>query len=85
MAVGGAGAIAGLMMLLPLFPIDTVMSRLQAIKGKHTVSETFKLIHGKGGMIAFFPGIGPALLRAVPANAAAILGWEMTRLILGVL
>ena len=82
LAVSGAGACAGLVILIPLFPIDTVKSRLQAAEGKQTISSTVRHIYSKGGVRAFFPGIGPALLRAVPANAAATLGWEMTRLVL---
>lgn len=82
LAVSGAGASAGLMTLIPLFPIDTVKSRLQAAEGKHSVGSTVRHVYSRGGLRAFFPGIGPALLRAVPANAASTLGWEMTRLVL---
>ena len=82
LAVSGAGASAGLMSLIPLFPIDTVKSRLQAAEGKQTVGGTVRHVYSRGGVRAFFPGIGPALLRAVPANAASTLGWEMTRLVL---
>ena len=82
LAVSGAGASAGLMSLIPLFPIDTVKSRLQAAEGKQTVGSTVRHLYGRGGVRAFFPGLGPALLRAVPANAASTLGWEMTRLVL---
>lgn len=85
LAVGGAGASAGLVSLIPLFPIDTVKSRLQAAEGKQTVGTTVRHVYNRGGVRAFFPGIGPALLRALPANAAATLGWEMTRLVLDTL
>ena len=82
LAVSGAGASAGLVILIPLFPIDTVKSRLQAAEGKQTVGSTVRHVYSRGGVRVFFPGIRPALLRAVPANAAATLGWEMTRLVL---
>ena len=82
LAVSGAGASAGLMTLIPLFPIDTVKSRLQAAEGRQTVGSTVKHMYSRGGVRAFFPGIGPALLRAVPANTASTLGWEMTRIVL---
>lgn len=81
-AVSVAGASAGIVMVTPLFPIDTVKSRLQATEGKARVSSTVKSVYSKGGMKAFFPGLGPTLLRAIPANAAATLGWEVTRLAL---
>ena len=83
LAVGGAGASADLVSLIPLFPIDTVKSRLQAAEGKQTVSSIVRYMYSRGGGVrAFFPGIGPALLRTVPAHAAVSLGWEMTRLVL---
>ena len=82
LAVSGAGASAGLMTLIPLYPVDTIKSRLQAAEGKQTVGSTVRHVYSRGGVRAFHPGIGPALLRAVPANAASTLGWEMTRLVL---
>ena len=82
LAVSGAGASAGLMTLIPLFPVDTIKSRLQAAEGKQTAGSTVRHVYSRGGVRAFYPGIGPALLRAVPANAASTLGWEMTRLVL---
>lgn len=84
LAVSVAGASAGIMMLIPLFPIDTIKSRLQAAEGKPRISSTVKSVYRKGGVKAFFPGLGPALLRAIPANAAATLGWEVTRLALDI-
>jgi solute carrier family 25 carnitine/acylcarnitine transporter 20/29 len=36
-----------------------------------------KGLYGKGGVKAFFPGFGPAIARAVPANAATFLGVEL--------
>lgn len=82
LAVSVAGACAGIVMLIPLFPIDTVKSRLQAAEGKPRLNSTVKSLYRQGGVKAFFPGLGPALLRAIPANAAATLGWEVTRLAL---
>ena len=49
LAVSGAGASAGLMTLLPLFPIDTVKSRLQAAEGKQTVGSTVRHVYSRGG------------------------------------
>ena len=84
LAVSVAGASAGLVMLIPLFPIDTIKSRLQAAEGKPEISSMVKSLYRNGGLKAFFPGLGPALLRAIPANAAATLGWKMTRLALDI-
>lgn len=78
MAITCAGAAAGVAMWIPVFPVDTVKSRLQTAEGKNvTVGGIVREVYGRGGLKAFFPGFGPALARAVPANAATFLGVEL--------
>lgn len=77
MAVIAAGGAAGVAMWIPVFPVDTIKSRLQSAPGKPTIGGTVRELYGKGGVKAFFPGFGPALARAVPANAATFLGVEL--------
>lgn len=77
LAVTSAGAAAGVAMWIPVFPVDTVKSRLQTMEGKPTVSGVIGGLYRNGGFKAFFPGFGPALARAVPANAATFLGVEL--------
>jgi solute carrier family 25 (mitochondrial carnitine/acylcarnitine transporter), member 20/29 len=62
-----------------VFPVDTIKSSLQASSTPSTLSAVVRQLHGKGGIKAFFPGLGPALLRSFPANAATFLGVEMAR------
>ncbi|PMD54333.1 mitochondrial carrier [Hyaloscypha bicolor E] len=76
-AITCAGAAAGVAMWVPVFPIDTVKSRLQTMEGKPTVGGVISGLYRNGGLKAFFPGFGPALARAVPANAATFLGVEL--------
>lgn len=76
-AITCAGAAAGVAMWIPVFPIDTVKSRLQTAEGNVSVGGIVRELYGKGGVKAFFPGFGPALARAVPANAATFLGVEL--------
>lgn len=76
-AVTCAGAAAGVAMWIPVFPVDTVKSRLQTAEGNVTLGGVIRDLYGKGGYRAFFPGFGPALARAVPANAATFLGVEL--------
>ena len=76
-AVMTAGGAAGVAMWIPVFPVDTIKSRLQSSEGNASISATIKELYGKGGFKAFFPGIGPAMARAVPANAATFLGVEL--------
>lgn len=76
-AVMVAGGAAGIAMWIPVFPVDTVKSRLQSAEGNPTIGSTIRGIYKSGGYKAFFPGIGPAMARAVPANAATFLGVEL--------
>jgi len=59
------------------FPVDTIKSKMQSSSGNLTIGGTIRAIHASGGLKAFFPGFGPALARAVPANAATFLGVEL--------
>ncbi|KAL7268012.1 carnitine transporter [Rhizina undulata] len=77
MAIMAAGGAAGMAMWISIFPIDTVKSRLQSAEGSPTLGGVVREIYGRGGLKAFFPGLGPALARSVPANAFTFLGVEM--------
>jgi solute carrier family 25 (mitochondrial carnitine/acylcarnitine transporter), member 20/29 len=74
-----AGGLAGVAMWTLVFPVDTVKSALQASPKKVSIGEVMRALHAKGGIGAFFPGLGPALLRSFPANAATFLGVEIAR------
>ncbi|KAE8152849.1 carnitine-acylcarnitine carrier protein [Aspergillus avenaceus] len=76
-AVLAAGGAAGIAMWIPVFPVDTIKSRVQSAPGKPTIGGTIRSVYASGGVKAFFPGFGPALARAVPANAATFAGVEL--------
>lgn len=76
-AIMAAGGAAGVAMWIPVFPVDTIKSRIQSAEGNPTIMGTIREVYGKGGIKAFFPGFGPAMARAVPANAATFLGVEL--------
>ncbi|KAL9131465.1 MAG: hypothetical protein Q9217_000613 [Psora testacea] len=76
-AVMVAGGGAGVAMWIPVFPVDTIKSRLQSAEGRPTIGGTIRGLYANGGLKAFFPGMGPAMARAVPANAATFLGVEL--------
>lgn len=78
-AVTCAGAAAGVAMWIPVFPVDTVKSRLQTAEVPVSVSTVVRQLYAAGGLKAFYPGFGPALARAVPANAATFLGVELAQ------
>lgn len=76
-----SGGVAGMSMWLVVFPIDTIKTKLQASAGQHKqsmVEATKEIYRIRGGIKGFFPGLGPALLRSFPANAATFLGVELT-------
>ncbi|KAI1374009.1 mitochondrial carrier [Hypoxylon crocopeplum] len=77
LAITAAGGAAGVAMWIPVFPVDTVKSRLQTAEGNVSIGGVIRELYGRGGVKAFFPGFGPALARAVPANAATFLGVEL--------
>ncbi|KAL9531149.1 Mitochondrial carnitine carrier [Sphaerulina musiva] len=76
-AIMAAGGAAGVAMWATVFPVDTVKSRLQSADKAQSISACVKELYGRGGFKAFFPGVGPAMARAVPANAATFLGVEL--------
>ena len=75
-----AGGAAGVAMWSIAIPPDTVKSRLQgAPAGTYTgFMDCARQLVAKDGFGALFKGIGPAMVRAVPANAATFLGFEAT-------
>jgi solute carrier family 25 (mitochondrial carnitine/acylcarnitine transporter), member 20/29 len=77
LAITAAGGAAGVAMWIPVFPVDTVKSRLQTAEGPVSIGGVVRELYARGGLRAFFPGFGPALARAVPANAATFLGVEL--------
>lgn len=62
-------------------PPDTLKSRLQtAPEGKYTgLVDVFRKLIAEEGVGGLFKGLGPAMVRAFPANAACFLGVETAR------
>lgn len=74
-----AGGAAGVAMWSIAIPPDTVKSRLQgAPQGTYTgFLDAGRQLVRERGFGALYKGIGPAMTRAVPANAATFLGFEV--------
>ncbi|CEG74572.1 Putative Solute carrier family 25, member 46 [Rhizopus microsporus] len=77
-AVLFAGGMAGVAMWTIAIPPDVLKSRLQsAPAGTYTgLGDCLKKTLKTDGPTALFKGLGPAMLRAFPANAATFLGVE---------
>ncbi|KAK9237632.1 mitochondrial carrier domain-containing protein [Lipomyces kononenkoae] len=77
-AISFAGGMAGVAMWIAVFPIDTIKSQLQTSETHTNIARVTSSIYKAGGVKAFFPGLGPALARSFPANAATFVGVELT-------
>ncbi|KAF9285689.1 mitochondrial carrier domain-containing protein [Linnemannia elongata] len=73
-----AGGMAGVAMWTIAIPPDVLKSRLQsAPAGTYKgVADVLRVLLKNEGPQALFKGLGPAMLRAFPANAACFLGVE---------
>jgi solute carrier family 25 carnitine/acylcarnitine transporter 20/29 len=71
-----AGGMGGLGMWSFAMPLDTIKTKVQASKVPMTFLEGARLINNEMGFAGFYRGIGPALLRAFPANAACFAAKE---------
>lgn len=76
-AISFAGGMAGVAMWVPVFPIDTIKSQLQSSETSQSIGQVTRNIYRSGGLKAFFPGVGPAIARSFPANAATFVGVEL--------
>ncbi|KAK9324235.1 mitochondrial carrier domain-containing protein [Lipomyces orientalis] len=76
-AISFAGGMSGVAMWLTIFPIDTIKSQLQSSETHTNIARVTSSIYKAGGVKAFFPGLGPALARSFPANAATFVGVEL--------
>ena len=81
-AILTAGGLAGVCNWLVAVPPDTIKSRLQSAEPgrypggpRQIVSELI----AKEGILSVYKGLGPALVRAFPANAACFMGVEVSR------
>jgi solute carrier family 25 carnitine/acylcarnitine transporter 20/29 len=79
-----AGGMGGMGMWSFALPLDAVKTRVQANIGKDSISMAgaAKALYAEGGIGAFYRGIGPALLRAFPANAACFAAKESAQKLL---
>ncbi|KAI9015433.1 mitochondrial carrier domain-containing protein [Hyaloraphidium curvatum] len=74
------GALAGAANWIVIMPIDVAKSKAQAVTGpSRGMIPILRDVYRTEGIRGLFAGLGPALVRAVPANAAAFTCVESTR------
>jgi hypothetical protein len=85
-----SGALSGMVLNIVPYPFDTAKSVLQTLQGPSLAGgareaaamaprgllDAFSLIVQTEGLVGLYRGITPALMRAVPANAAVFLMYE---------
>jgi solute carrier family 25 (mitochondrial carnitine/acylcarnitine transporter), member 20/29 len=74
-----AGGMGGLGMWSFAIPLDAVKTRVQASSGKGGAVSAARHLFAEQGIRGFYRGIGPALLRAFPANAATFAAKEFAQ------
>ncbi|KAG0612914.1 hypothetical protein M758_6G062100 [Ceratodon purpureus] len=75
------GGLAGVAFWSGVLPFDVAKTRIQTARNLSTSRNPLyhlRLIHKQAGIRGLYAGIGPTLTRAFPANAAAIVAWELT-------
>lgn len=77
------GGLAGEALWLSSYPFDVIKSKMQsdgfgAEKKYHSMRDCFAQTWRAGGIGAFWKGIGPTLLRAMPVSAGTFAVVEMT-------
>ncbi|DAZ95979.1 TPA: hypothetical protein N0F65_009280 [Lagenidium giganteum] len=79
-----AGGFAGMLNWMIAIPADVLKSRIQtAPEGTYRgVLHCYQVLMKEEGAAALFKGMGPALARAFPANAACFLGVEFSKKLL---
>ena len=73
-----AGGFAGVCYWALAMPFDTVKSTLMALEEGQGMRVTARKIYARGGALGFYRGFSAAVLRALPANAAAFTAFDIT-------
>ncbi|CAL1398014.1 unnamed protein product [Linum trigynum] len=81
---GGLGGVAFWSVVLPL---DVAKTIIQTSPDNNSTRNPFKVlnaIYRSNGVKGCYTGLGPTIVRAFPANAAAIVTWELAMKMLGI-
>lgn len=81
---GGLSGIACWSVVLPLDVAKTIIQTTQCKSSTRNPFSILKSIHTRAGLKGFYAGFGPTVVRAFPANAAAIVSWELAIKVLGI-
>jgi solute carrier family 25 (mitochondrial ornithine transporter) member 2/15 len=74
-----SGGLAGQVAWTASMPADSVKSIVQTQEIKVPAMTVFRNILNRSGVMGLYNGVGVAIVRAFPANAALFLGYELSR------
>ncbi|KAK6634770.1 hypothetical protein RUM44_000017 [Polyplax serrata] len=74
-----AGAVGGISFWVCIFPADVVKSRLQVSNLQGNLFQLMCVIAKTEGFAALYSGLGPTLIRTIPATASLFLTFEWTK------
>jgi solute carrier family 25 carnitine/acylcarnitine transporter 20/29 len=84
--VMGYGGLSGFLLWFSTFPMDVIKSRMQADSLEQRKYKTFiqttSAIFSEKGLMGFYKGLTPCLIRSIPINAATFLTFETVQKIL---
>ncbi|KAA3490468.1 mitochondrial arginine transporter BAC1 isoform X2 [Gossypium australe] len=82
-----SGGLGGVAFWSTVLPLDVAKTIIQTAPDKSSPTNPFLVlnsIYRMSGLRGCYTGLGPTILRAFPANAAAIVTWEVAMKLLGI-
>ncbi|KAL9265140.1 Mitochondrial arginine transporter BAC1-like protein [Drosera capensis] len=82
-----SGGLGGVAFWSAVLPLDVAKTIIQTDPDRSGTRNPFRVLHSvyrRAGIRGCYAGLGPTILRAFPANAAAIVTWEFAMKILGI-
>ncbi|KAM7500774.1 hypothetical protein LguiA_025188 [Lonicera macranthoides] len=82
-----SGGLGGIAFWSAVLPLDVAKTIIQTTPEKSSTRNPFRilnLIYRRSGLKGCYTGLGPTVVRAFPANAAAIVTWELAVKVLGI-
>ncbi|KAK4439963.1 Mitochondrial arginine transporter BAC1 [Sesamum alatum] len=82
-----SGGLGGIACWSAVLPFDVAKTIIQTSPDKNHTRNPFRVlesIYRRSGIGGCYTGLGPTIVRAFPANAAAIVTWELAMKMLGV-
>ncbi|KAL4626862.1 hypothetical protein ACB092_05G127400 [Castanea dentata] len=82
-----SGGLGGVAFWSAVLPLDVAKTIIQTSPDKSSSRNPFQIlisIYRRAGLKGCYTGLGPTIVRAFPANAAAIVTWELAMKLLGI-